>query len=443
MRSMRARMLAAFFLIILINSVLLILTLLFSYGNSKKHWNDHVEQESRELVMEFLNSMMARGGILDSTSSAQILEESRAYLIESAQIFLFSPGGELLESWTNPQLDEQTLENAELSLAEPLILGDQLKGSVQIIPLSFNNVYHNNIFISRIARLFGLGLILSAALSLLLAFRISAEFTREARTTAGSLIKLARGSRLEDFSSTPTRELSAINEAAGSLQKMLIDVEYRRNLWSMSIAHDLRTPITAMKTQFSAYRDGALEMTPQRWDKIMAELTIIESLTRDFLILEEMESAGKQLMVKKATSVSLLDGIMDSLSGLAESRGIELKVTNSLDFLYCDFPLTSRALEALVKNAIQNMNGPGTVEIIVAGTAESPYFRVINPGNIPEEHLPHIFDPLYKTDRSRKKEGSGLGLTISRRIAKFHRGSLEVENMAEERVCFTLSLNLG
>ncbi|QEN08424.1 HAMP domain-containing histidine kinase [Oceanispirochaeta crateris] len=443
MRSMRARMLAAFFLIILLNSILLILSLLFGYSNSRKHWNDHVEHESRKLVMEFLTAMMDQEGILDATSSAEILKASRSYKIESAQIFLFSPGGDLLQSWSNPFQNRQDPEQADISKAEPLILGGQLKGSVQIVPLSFGSVNHNSIFITRIVKLFSLGLILSGSLSLLLAYRISAAFTKEAGSTARSLIKLARGSRLEQFSNSPTKELAKINEAAGSLQKMLIADESRRNLWSASIAHDLRTPLTAMKTQFSAYRDGALELTPEGWDKIMSELTVLESLTRDFLILGELDSAGKELSVKKETSDALRRKVLEALLDLAASRDISLKWTSTLDILFCDLSLISRALEALIKNAIQNMNSGGTVEIMATGTAESPCFKVINPGHIPEEHLPHLFDPLYKTDKSRKKEGSGLGLTISRRIAEFHRGSLVVENLEEQRVCFTMSLNLG
>ena len=63
-------------------------------------------------------------------------------------------------------------------------------------------------------------------------------------------------------------------------------------------------------------------------------------------------------------------------------------------------------------------------------------------GHIPDEHLDHLFDPLYKTDNSRKKQGSGVGLTIASRIASCHRGSIHVENLANGRVCFTFSLNI-
>jgi signal transduction histidine kinase len=83
----------------------------------------------------------------------------------------------------------------------------------------------------------------------------------------------------------------------------------------------------------------------------------------------------------------------------------------------------------------------GIVEIVTKGSAENPHFCIINPGKIEKEKLPLLFDPLYKADISRNKGGSGLGLTISKRIAEFHNGSLRVENLDEQRVCFTLSLN--
>jgi len=442
MRSMHARMLAAFFFIIIINSVLLLMTLFLGYDSSRKYWNVLLEEESRKVVLEYLSGVLQQTGELSQETSRKILDSSRTFM-SSAQIYLFSSDGELLRSWINPIIENQTPLKPDFGKTEMIGSPDDIKGYVQIIPLSFSHVKHNNIFTARLVKLSGLGFLASIVLSLMLAARISDSFTKEARDTARSLINLAEGSRREKFESTPTRELSSINKAAGSLQKILLTEEERRKRWSLSIAHDLKTPLTAMRTQLSACRDGALQLTPDRWGKIMNQIDAMENLTRDFMILGELEASKGNISVKKVKTDSLRQFIMDSLGSKARVLGAHIEWYEELPHLFCDFTLTCRALEALVKNALQHIEQGGQVEITVTGSCESPRFQVYNPGTIPEEHLPHIFDPLYKSDISRNKEGSGLGLTISKKIAEYHNGSLRVENMTNGRVCTTFSLNLG
>jgi len=440
---MRARMLAAFFLIIFTNTVLLVSTLFLGYSSSRKYWNSLVEQESHKVIMEFLTELMETGAVLDSDSASQLLTKYESSLINTAQIVLYSPDKSELGIWINPTLKNYTPLQGQISKASPLYMKDQLRGFVEIVPLRFLDLKHINIFISRILQLLILGLIISTVLSFLLANRISLTFTKETRNTVRTLINLAAGSRNEIFIKTPTQELALINEAAESLQSMLISEEVRRQRWSTSIAHDLRTPLTAMRTQFTACRDGALILTEERWDMIIRELDIMESLSRDFLTLGELDNAGDRVVVKKVSSESLRQSLFDSLRHMAQSIETELCWESSLESIFCDFDLCSKALEALVKNALQFSRVQSTVEIKLKGNSESPVFSVVNDGHIPEEHLDHIFDPLYKTDNSRKKQGSGLGLTIASRIASYHKGSLKVENLPERRVCFTFSLNLG
>lgn len=443
MRSMRARMLAAFFLIILINTVLLIMSLLLGFDSSRKYWNYLVEQESHKVVMEFLTGVMKTGGILDSDTASQLLYEYDSSLVNTAQVILFSPAEEELGSWHNPTLHDYSPLMGEITLASPLYFEDQLRGYVEIVPLKFGDLDHNNIFISRIIQLLFIGLIVSTGLSFLLAYSISSAFTKEARNTARSLINLAAGSRNEEFVKTPTLELASINKAAGSLQSMLIKESVRRQSWSTSIAHDLRTPLTAMRTQFTACRDGALALTEERWDKIIGELDTIESLTRDFLILGELDNAESKLLVKRINSESLRLSVFDALQHIAEARDIKLEWKTALKTVFCDFDLCSRALEALVKNALQHSQSASIVEIELNGSSESPVFTIKNEGHIPEEHLDQLFDPLYKTDSSRKNQGNGLGLTIASRIASYHNGFIRVENLPDGVVSFTFSLNHG
>ena len=211
---MRVRMLAAFFLIILLNTVLLIVSLVMGYGNSRRYWNYLNEQESRKVVMRSLAGVVEAGGVLDKETAPDLLDGYELSLINTAQIILFSPEGEILKDWHNPAVTTYTPQDGRLTEANPLYYKDELRGYVEIIPLKFKDVDYNNVFISRIIQLMTLGLIFSTALSFLLAYSISERFTKEARNTVRSLMNLAAGSRKETFKTTSTQELTSINEAS-------------------------------------------------------------------------------------------------------------------------------------------------------------------------------------------------------------------------------------
>ncbi|MDC7240714.1 MAG: hypothetical protein PQJ50_10170, partial [Spirochaetales bacterium] len=212
MRSMRARMLAAFFLIILLNTVLLIVSLLLGYSNSRKYWNYLNEQESRKVVMQSLAGVIEAGGVLDRETASTLLNRYDMNLINTGQIILFSPEGELLKDWHNPAVASYTPLEGDLSEAAPLYHKNELRGYVEIIPLKFRDVDYNNIFVSRIIQLMILGLMFSTILSFLLAYRISENFTKEARNTARSLMNITLGTRGEKFARASIQELNAINE---------------------------------------------------------------------------------------------------------------------------------------------------------------------------------------------------------------------------------------
>jgi two-component system heavy metal sensor histidine kinase CusS len=107
-----------------------------------------------------------------------------------------------------------------------------------------------------------------------------------------------------------------------------------------------------------------------------------------------------------------------------------------------DRSMVRRALANLLSNAIRHSPPGGDIRLEVSMAAGMARIAVTNPGaEIPAEALPRLFDRFYTGDPARRNrgEGAGLGLAITRSIARMHGGDVEVRS-AQGRTTFTLSL---
>ena len=440
MKSMSARILASFFLIIGFNILLISFSLYMGYVSSRDEWNGMVRQEAQYTLEVLLDNIMEESGFLDDESCIKGLMDTRERLIGVAQIDIFNPQGKLLISWTNGSLDYYLARPAEMASAAAYYYENDLVGYYNLFPTEFQDFEFNRHFISQILLLFSGGIIISAALSLFLAFRMARHFTLEAKNTARTLINLSRGSRDIEIVPAVTTEISAINNAALTLQEKLIKEEKIRHNWYENLAHELRTPVTAMKSQFIACRDGILPLTDARWETILGELAGVESLIRDFAFLSRIEGADFKADRQAVTSRAVMDYLSGSLSPAARERNITLLWENQAFSFNCDFHLITSAFSQLIRNAVQH--SPENSEIRISFDNEAGYgvFRVINSGHIDEESMGQLFTPLYKADNSRRANGSGLGLTIAYRITQILGARLQVENLSESRICFEIAL---
>ena len=437
---MSARMLAAFLSIIVFNLFFVCASLLIGYQGSRTRWNQMISQEARVTVDTLLLNIINKDGDLSSYNCARGLADARERLLGVAQIEIYSPGGELLISWVNRNLDHYKPQDPDFDSAEAYVYNGEIKGYFTLRATSFRYFDFNRLFVSRMIHTALIGMLFSMGLSLYLAFRIASVFVKETRNTARNLINLSKGSRDIQVIPAVTTEISTINSAALSLQDHLISEENMRIRWYENIAHDLRTPITALKSQFIAVRDGILPITPDRWDTILGELGNLELLVKDFSFLSKIEATDYKPDRQTVSSIAIMDYLAGSLSDRACEKDITL-VWDFQNFTFnCDFSLLTTAFNHLIRNAIQHSPEESDIQISLELESGIGVFRVINCGHIAENHINRVFDPLYKTDTSRNRSGTGLGLTISHRISTILGAEMHVENLENDRICFEIVL---
>ncbi len=323
----------------------------------------------------------------------------------------------------DPILDELgQIRNPALAVFDQ----DQLIAYVSVDTLGFRSDLSNRMFINSILVSIGTAIVLSLVLALLVAFVISRRLTRHARSLAVGLTDLARGNRSVTFPQSGAEELQTIADAALALQGQLSRGERLRKQWMQDIAHDLRTPVTALSSQLEGMIEGVLDPTPDRLRSVHRELQRVEELVRNLRELSRVESAELPLERRSLRLDRVVETAIDRMLHRHDAADTTWNVDVKPMTCFGDESLLLRSITNVLENALVHGEPGGPVDVTMERNRGVVRITVTNHGRIRDEDLPHLFDRLYRGDRGRSSPGSGLGLAISQAILYRHDGIISI-----------------
>lgn len=238
-----------------------------------------------------------------------------------------------------------------------------------------------------------------------------------------------------------TQLVETLNEMLGRLE-----VSFRRLTdFSTDLAHELRTPLSGLLTQ--AQVTLSKSRSPTEYEDILIssteELERLSRMVNDMLFIAQAENA---LVIPNREHVDLrseAQAVLDFYEALADEKGIEFAIAGNGSIIG-DRLMLRRAISNLLSNAVRHTPSSGGIGISV--NAEGPAVRVAvsNTGSaISENQLSRLFDRFYRGDASRQRfaDGAGLGLALTRSIAKAHGGDVTARSESGLTV-FEISLPL-
>ena len=239
-----------------------------------------------------------------------------------------------------------------------------------------------------------------------------------------------------------------IRELAHSFNVMaegLEEAERQRQSLTADIAHELRTPLSNIQGYLEAIRDGLVQPDPETIDTIHSQAIHLSHLVEDLRILAQVESGYLQLQLSSTLVEELLRSSVEAMRPRAETKGVTLalEADAALPPLELDATRIAQVVDNLLENAITHTPEGGSVRVYGRTVANAVEVEVADTGpGIPREELPRLFDRLYRADPSRAREtgGSGLGLTIARRLVEAHGGSIEADSVVGVGSRFTIRL---
>ena len=274
------------------------------------------------------------------------------------------------------------------------------------------------------------GLMLAALLASFLALFLARSISRPIERVSDAATQLAKGDlnvRVPEQQGT-SQEVKTLTQNFNLMAHSLERGEQERRAMVADIAHELRTPLAAMKLRFQGLEDDLIPLEKEQIAKLHSQADVLTRLIEDLRTLS-LADAGKLSLQKRALDVvQLLKNCCDTYSVKAQARDISLEFSSPHKTLIAklDPERVTQIVNNLLDNALRVTPKRGTVTVSLE-KEEAIYIHVSDTGpGLSEEALEHLFDRFFQ-DRD-TKGSSGLGLAIVKAIVDLHEGKVKANN---------------
>ncbi|MBI4768903.1 MAG: HAMP domain-containing protein [Chloroflexi bacterium] len=243
-------------------------------------------------------------------------------------------------------------------------------------------------------------------------------------------------------------EIGRLAQSFNHMAASLAQAEVQRRSMVADIAHELRTPLTVVQGNLEALLDGVYDLNLENVAAIHRQTTLLSRLVADLRDLALAEAGQLRLEWQPVDLVALVTQVHEGLETQAQEKDVALQVEfpETLPPLKGDEQRLKQVLFNLTANALRHTPSGGTISTQVETRADRVLISVRDTGSgISPEDLPLIFERFYRADRSRARAtgGSGLGLTIARRLVEAHGGQIWAQSWPGAGSTFAFSLPLN
>lgn len=335
------------------------------------------------------------------------------------------------------------LSETELAQGVPVEAGGEQVG---VLLVTSGGTVHEGLeaeFLAEVNRSFWLAGLLAAGLALLLSLLLARQLTAPLRALTEAAGRLTAPITPGDVPQVRVRGGDEIGQLGRTFNDMARSLGHqetlRRNLLS-DVAHELRTPLSVVRSDLEAILDGVYEPSDEVLASLHEETLLLGRLVDDLQALAQAE-AGQLRLERQPTDLGeLLQGLLSGFECLTgPGPALCLEVAPDLPLVAVDRQRVRQVVANLVSNALRHAAGSTRIVVSAVPRGEEVQVSVADDGpGIPPEDLPHVFDRFWKG--SRTGQGSGLGLAIARELVLAHGGEIRAESTPGVGTAFRFTL---
>jgi len=267
------------------------------------------------------------------------------------------------------------------------------------------------------------------AVAALLSWLVARSITRPLRRVGAATRALAAGERHEPLPTEGTTELAGLAEAFNRMAVQLAASQAAERDFLLSVSHELKTPLTAIRGYAEGLADGAFD--DQEAARVIAlEAGRLERLVRDLLDLARMQRSEFSVRAEPVDLGEIAREVVRRHETSARDFGVALSADASEAWVEADNDRVLQVVSNLTENALRETPAGGSVTLRV----EPGVIEVSDTGHgIPPEDVPRAFERFYLYDKIGRDRpvGSGLGLAIVKQLVTAMGGSIDVRSSSE------------
>ena len=236
------------------------------------------------------------------------------------------------------------------------------------------------------------------------------------------------------------RLVTVFNEMMDRLERSF----YQTARFSADAAHELKTPLTILQGKIEQALQQAEPGSPsqQNFSQLLSEVQRLKGIIRKLLLMAQADSGRLKINSMPVNLSSLLEGLAEDMDILAPDLKVKKAFEKDL-WVSGDPDLLKQVLQNLTSNAIKYNKSGGMVKMRMETNGKYVRMAITNTGKgIPQEDQDKVFQRFYRADKARTRQidGVGLGLSLSREIARAHKGDLKLKASQDDKTTFVLTL---
>jgi two-component system sensor histidine kinase BaeS len=238
-------------------------------------------------------------------------------------------------------------------------------------------------------------------------------------------------------------EIGRLAAAFNDMAERRHQVEELRRVMVGDIAHEMRSPVTNIRGWLEAAEDGVVPLDRELMSSLLEEALLLQHVIDDLQDLSAADAGELRLHPQPIDLADLLPAVADAFAASADRAGVTLAVHASPALVTADPIRLRQAIGNLVTNAVRHTPAGGSVTLSSRTEGEAQAIDVADTGpGLSAAERALVFERFWRAEKSRSRQtgGSGLGLSIVRKLIEAHGGTASVTSEPGEGATFTLRL---
>ncbi len=315
----------------------------------------------------------------------------------------------------------------------PLFLAGTRIGLLEVRPLELRK---GTVFVERSNRFLLGSLILMGGIALVSSAIAARKLTRPLKELASAAASISEGDLASRVPVSRDDEIGALAETFNRMAQALQGVEQLRKTLLANVAHELRTPLGAIRAELEGMMDGLIPSGPDQLESLHEETGRLRRMLDGMEDLAQAQASALTISKRTVPLKALLHDIMERARTIAHDKDVHLELECEDELvIQADPDKLAQIVLNVVDNALKAVAAGGRVALRAsAGKGEVLIAIEDNGIGIEQADLPFIFERFYR----RSEGGLGIGLAIVKELVEAHGGRIEAQSQPGRGSLFTL-----